>query len=166
MTALPPWGRFPCIRKSLREPSGVPRTARGRFQVDVLSVFMASDRKQESYAGRGPRFSAPERSALRSHGSAGVQIGDSPLSADHEIMRVQVLAPFRSCPIPSERKPSCSTACGAFAQEIGCADVLQLITGAPGAIDGLMGEVPARQPDSETARAAGELIEVVRSYLK
>jgi DNA-binding FrmR family transcriptional regulator len=65
----------------------------------------------------------------------------------------------------------------ALAQEIGCADVLQLITAARGAIDGLMGEViedhirmhlidPARQPDSETARAAGELIEVVRSYLK
>jgi DNA-binding FrmR family transcriptional regulator len=64
----------------------------------------------------------------------------------------------------------------ALAQEIGCADVLQLITGAR-AIDGLMGEViedhirmhligPARQPDSETARAAGEPIEVVRSHLK
>jgi DNA-binding FrmR family transcriptional regulator len=65
----------------------------------------------------------------------------------------------------------------ALAQEIGCADVLQLITGARGAIDGLMGEViedhirmhlidPALQPDSETGRAAGELIEVVQCYLK
>jgi DNA-binding FrmR family transcriptional regulator len=63
-----------------------------------------------------------------------------------------------------------------LAQEIGCADVLQLITGARGAIDGLMGEViedhirmhlldPALQPD-ETGRAAEELIDVVRCYLK
>jgi DNA-binding FrmR family transcriptional regulator len=65
----------------------------------------------------------------------------------------------------------------ALEQEIGCADVLQLITAARGAINGLMGEViedhirmhlidPALQPDSESGRAAEELIDVVRSYLK
>jgi DNA-binding FrmR family transcriptional regulator len=61
--------------------------------------------------------------------------------------------------------------------EIGCADVLQLITAARGAINGLMGEVmedhirmhlidPALHPNVETANAAEELIDVVRSYLK
>jgi DNA-binding FrmR family transcriptional regulator len=61
--------------------------------------------------------------------------------------------------------------------EIGCADVLQLITAARGAINGLMGEVmedhirmhlidPALHPTVETANAAEELIDVVRSYLK
>ena len=51
------------------------------------------------------------------------------------------------------------------------------ITGVRGAINGLMGEViedhiymhlidPALQPDSETGRAAEELIDVVRCYLK
>jgi DNA-binding FrmR family transcriptional regulator len=65
----------------------------------------------------------------------------------------------------------------ALEQEIGCVDVLQLITSARGAINGLMGEViedhirmhlidPARQPDSETGRAGEELIDVMRSYLK
>jgi DNA-binding FrmR family transcriptional regulator len=56
----------------------------------------------------------------------------------------------------------------ALEQEIGCADVLQLITAARGAINGLMGEVidPALQPDTEAGRAAEELIDVVRSYLK
>jgi DNA-binding FrmR family transcriptional regulator len=65
----------------------------------------------------------------------------------------------------------------AVEQEIGCADVLQLITAARGAINGLMGEViedhirmhlvdPAQHPDAEAAHAAGELIDVVRSYLK
>jgi DNA-binding FrmR family transcriptional regulator len=65
----------------------------------------------------------------------------------------------------------------ALEQEIGCADVLQLIAGTRGAINGLMAEVmedhirmhvidPAREPDSERAQAAEELIDVVRSYLK
>lgn len=66
----------------------------------------------------------------------------------------------------------------ALDQEIGCADVLQLIAGARGAINGLMAEVmedhvrahlidPAREPDTQQrAHAAEELIEVVRSYLK
>lgn len=65
----------------------------------------------------------------------------------------------------------------ALEQEIGCADVLQLITGVRGAINGLMGEViedhirmhlidPELHPGAEAADAAEELIEVVRSYLK
>jgi DNA-binding FrmR family transcriptional regulator len=65
----------------------------------------------------------------------------------------------------------------ALDHEIGCADVLQLIAGARGAINGLMAEVmedhvrahlidPAREPDPERAHAAEELIDVVRSYLK
>jgi len=65
----------------------------------------------------------------------------------------------------------------ALEQEIGCADVLQLITGARGAINGLMGEViedhirmhlidPAVHPGPESANAAEELIDIVRCYLK
>ena len=65
----------------------------------------------------------------------------------------------------------------ALDQEIGCADVLQLIAGARGAINGLMAEVmedhirfhivdPAREPNSERSRGAQELIDVVRSYIK
>jgi FrmR/RcnR family transcriptional regulator, repressor of frmRAB operon len=65
----------------------------------------------------------------------------------------------------------------AVEQEIGCADVMQLIAAARGAINGLMGEVmedhirmhvidPGRKPDSDRAQAAEELIDVVRSYLK
>jgi len=57
-----------------------------------------------------------------------------------------------------------------------CADVLQLISASRGAINGLMVEViedhirvhlvnPTLQP-SDTANAAEELIDVVRSYLK
>ena len=63
----------------------------------------------------------------------------------------------------------------ALDQEIGCSDVLQLIAGARGAINGLMAEViedhvhshlvyPVHE--SERAQAAEELIDVVRSYLK
>ena len=65
----------------------------------------------------------------------------------------------------------------AVEQEIGCADVMQLIAATRGAINGLMGEVmedhirmhvidPGRKPDSDRAQAAEELIDVVRSYLK
>jgi DNA-binding FrmR family transcriptional regulator len=65
----------------------------------------------------------------------------------------------------------------ALEQEIGCSDVLQLIAGARGAINGLMAEVMedhirmhviASEMDSEINRtqAAEELIEVVKSYLK
>lgn len=65
----------------------------------------------------------------------------------------------------------------ALEQEIGCSDVLQLIAGARGAINGLMAEVmedhirahvvdPTHEGDLERAHAAEELIDVVRSYLK
>jgi DNA-binding FrmR family transcriptional regulator len=67
----------------------------------------------------------------------------------------------------------------ALEQEIGCADVLQLIAGARGAINGLMLEVMEDHirmhvvnPSPECGgaelqtQAAEELIEVVRSYLK
>jgi DNA-binding FrmR family transcriptional regulator len=61
--------------------------------------------------------------------------------------------------------------------EIGCADVMQLIAAVRGAVNGLMVEViedhirqhivdPGRDPGSERAQATGELIDVVRSYLK
>jgi DNA-binding FrmR family transcriptional regulator len=65
----------------------------------------------------------------------------------------------------------------ALEQEIGCSDVLQLIAGARGALNGLMGEVlddhirtnvvdPAREPDRERASATEDLLDVIRSYLK
>jgi DNA-binding FrmR family transcriptional regulator len=58
-----------------------------------------------------------------------------------------------------------------------CADVLHLIAGVRGAINGLTAEViedhirnhivdPAHEPDAERAKGAEELIDVVRSYLK
>jgi DNA-binding FrmR family transcriptional regulator len=65
----------------------------------------------------------------------------------------------------------------ALAQDIGCSETLRLITSARGAINGLMAEVfedyvrmrvvdPLREPDSERALAAQELIDIVHSYLK
>jgi DNA-binding FrmR family transcriptional regulator len=65
----------------------------------------------------------------------------------------------------------------ALDQEIGCEDIMQLIAGARGAINGLMAEVmehhirvhamdPEREPNSERAQATEELIDVIRSYLK
>ena len=65
----------------------------------------------------------------------------------------------------------------ALEDEKGCADVLQLIAGVRGAINGLMAEVmedhirlhvvdPARERNSERAESAQELIEVVHAYLK
>jgi DNA-binding FrmR family transcriptional regulator len=61
--------------------------------------------------------------------------------------------------------------------EIGCGDVLQLLASVRGAVNGLMAEVmedhirfhvvdPAHEKNSERARGAEELIEVVRTYLK
>jgi len=58
-----------------------------------------------------------------------------------------------------------------------CSEMLQLIAACRGAIAGLMAEVieghirfhvvdPARKPNSAQARAAQELIEVVKTYLK
>jgi DNA-binding FrmR family transcriptional regulator len=65
----------------------------------------------------------------------------------------------------------------ALEKEIGCADVLQLITAARGAVNGLMGEViedhirihltdPSLQPIGGAANVAEELVDVLRSYLK
>jgi DNA-binding FrmR family transcriptional regulator len=65
----------------------------------------------------------------------------------------------------------------ALEQEIGCSDVMQVITSARGAINGLMAEVledhirtqvvdPLREPDEQRALAAEELINVVQCYLK
>jgi DNA-binding FrmR family transcriptional regulator len=58
-----------------------------------------------------------------------------------------------------------------------CSEVLQLITAARGALNGLMAELvedhvrfhvidPKQRPTSEQARAADELIDIIRSYLK
>ncbi len=63
----------------------------------------------------------------------------------------------------------------ALEQEIGCADVLQLIASIRGAINGLMGEVMedhtrehilAAANDSQRRHGSEELIDVVRSYLR
>lgn len=65
----------------------------------------------------------------------------------------------------------------ALESETGCADVLQLIASVRGAMSGLMAEVmedhirlhvadPASDPDPDRAKGAGELIAVVRTYLK
>jgi DNA-binding FrmR family transcriptional regulator len=65
----------------------------------------------------------------------------------------------------------------ALAEEKDCGDVLQLITAARGAMNGLMAELledhvrfhvldAARKPTSAQATAADELIDIVRSYLK
>ena len=65
----------------------------------------------------------------------------------------------------------------ALEAELGCADVLQVIASVRGAMNGLMAELmehhiryhvvdPKQGPDSERARGAEELIDVVRSYLK
>jgi DNA-binding FrmR family transcriptional regulator len=65
----------------------------------------------------------------------------------------------------------------ALETERDCADVLQLITAARGAINGLMAEViedhirlhvvdPSRAADPEQSRGAKALIDVVRTYLK
>jgi DNA-binding FrmR family transcriptional regulator len=65
----------------------------------------------------------------------------------------------------------------ALVNEQDCSDVLQLITAARGAMNGLMAELledhvrfhvldSKRKPTSEQALAADELIEIVRAYLK
>jgi FrmR/RcnR family transcriptional regulator, repressor of frmRAB operon len=65
----------------------------------------------------------------------------------------------------------------ALEREVGCSDMLRIITSARGAINGLMAEViedyvrlriadPLREPDAERALAAEHLIDVVHSYLK
>jgi DNA-binding FrmR family transcriptional regulator len=65
----------------------------------------------------------------------------------------------------------------ALNQETECSDVLQLITAARGALNGLMAELvedhvrfhvldPKQKPTSEQALAADELVDIIRSYLK
>jgi DNA-binding FrmR family transcriptional regulator len=64
----------------------------------------------------------------------------------------------------------------AIEAEIGCADVLQLITSVRGAVNGLMAEVIEDHikchvagpslPAKQRAEAADDLIEVVHTYLK
>ena len=65
----------------------------------------------------------------------------------------------------------------ALESETGCSEVLQLIAGARGALNGLMIEVlgdhirtrvidPGKEPDVGRAYATMELIEVIGSYLK
>jgi DNA-binding FrmR family transcriptional regulator len=65
----------------------------------------------------------------------------------------------------------------ALEREVECAEVLQLIASARGAMNGLMAEVmedhirahvldPEHGHDSERMRGAEELIDVVRAYLK
>jgi DNA-binding FrmR family transcriptional regulator len=65
----------------------------------------------------------------------------------------------------------------AIGEDKDCGDVLQLITAARGAMNGLMAELledhvrfhvldPARKPTAEQAIAADELVDIVRSYLK
>jgi DNA-binding FrmR family transcriptional regulator len=149
---------------------------------------MASGQETEL---RGPRvafLSTGTESARRSYGSAGIQIADSPLSGKHEIIRIRgcVTVAFMSHTIREKTKlvnrvrrirGQIEAVERALAEEIGCADVLQLIAAARGAINGLLGEViedhihmhlvdPALQPDSEARGATEELIDVVRSYLK
>jgi DNA-binding FrmR family transcriptional regulator len=65
----------------------------------------------------------------------------------------------------------------ALESESGCSDVLQLLAGARGAMNGLMAEViedhirehvasPAIESDAERAKGADELVDVIRTYLK
>jgi DNA-binding FrmR family transcriptional regulator len=65
----------------------------------------------------------------------------------------------------------------ALQSDKGCADVLHLVAGVRGAINGLMGQVmedhirfhivdPARDPESARAKGAAELIDAVHAYLQ
>lgn len=65
----------------------------------------------------------------------------------------------------------------ALGEEHECADVLQLVAGCRGALNGLMAELveghiwfhvldPSRGKDSPQAAAAEELIDIVKAYLK
>jgi len=65
----------------------------------------------------------------------------------------------------------------ALTAEQDCSDVMQLITAARGALNGLMAEVledhvrfhvidPKQKPSSEQSLAADELIDIIRAYLK
>jgi len=65
----------------------------------------------------------------------------------------------------------------ALTSEQDCSDILQLITAARGAMNGLMAELledhvrfhvldPKRKPTSEQSLAADELVDIVKAYLK
>jgi DNA-binding FrmR family transcriptional regulator len=65
----------------------------------------------------------------------------------------------------------------ALENEQDCSDILQLITGARGAMNGLMAELleghirfhvldPKQKASSEQSVAADELVDLIRSYLK
>lgn len=65
----------------------------------------------------------------------------------------------------------------ALEAEKGCADVMQLVAAARGAMNSLMAEIieghirahvvdPARERNGERARGAEELIDVVKAYLR
>jgi len=65
----------------------------------------------------------------------------------------------------------------ALTHEQDCSDILQLITAARGAMNGLMAELledhvrfhvldPKRKPTSEQSLAADELVDIVKAYLK
>jgi DNA-binding FrmR family transcriptional regulator len=63
----------------------------------------------------------------------------------------------------------------ALDQEVGCADVLQLIASVRGAMNGLMGEVMedhirehilAAPNEAQRRHGSAELMEIVRAYLK
>jgi DNA-binding FrmR family transcriptional regulator len=61
--------------------------------------------------------------------------------------------------------------------EVGCTEILQLVASVRGAMNGLMAELieehirehivdPAKEPDAGKAEATGELIDVLRTYMK
>jgi DNA-binding FrmR family transcriptional regulator len=65
----------------------------------------------------------------------------------------------------------------ALEREKGCAEVMHLVAAARGAMNGFMGEIvedhirlhvcdPATDSDRERADSTGELLEVLRTYLK
>lgn len=65
----------------------------------------------------------------------------------------------------------------ALSQEAECSQILHILSACRGAMDSLMAEVleghivdhladPARKPPTDRARAAQDLIDVIRSYLK
>lgn len=65
----------------------------------------------------------------------------------------------------------------ALESELGCADILMLVASMRGAVNGLTAKVmedhirnhivdPDKEPNSERGKGAGELIEVLRTYIK
>ena len=65
----------------------------------------------------------------------------------------------------------------ALESELGCADILQLLASVRGAVGGLTAELiedhirehvsdPGRDEDTVRGQAAGELIDIIRTYLK